>query len=87
MLSAYAVVSRNAQLMEQTTTFQAVVAPGLALCGLLLYGSNASIATGGHLQRIHTVVESLGQLSHCGMYPALPYPLWGNPSAASPLSP
>lgn len=45
-LSAFAVVSRNARVMVQTTTFQAVVAPGLALCGILLYGSSASIATG-----------------------------------------
>lgn len=51
VVSAFAVVTRNAYLMAQTTAFQAVVALGLALCGLLLYGSNASIATGERLQR------------------------------------
>lgn len=45
-LSAFAVVSRSARIMVQTTTFQAVVAPGLALCGVLQYNSSASIAAG-----------------------------------------
>ena len=45
-VSAFAVVSRNAQVMVQTTAFQAVIAPGLALCGVLLFGSSAAIATG-----------------------------------------
>lgn len=49
-LSAFGVVTRNAQVMVQTTSFQAVVAPGLALCGVLLYSSSASVATGEHFE-------------------------------------
>lgn len=49
-LSACAVVSRNARVMVHTTSFQAVVAPGLALCGVLLYGSSAFIAAGAHIK-------------------------------------
>lgn len=45
-LSAFAVVSHNVHVMVQTTSFQAIVAPGLALCGVLSYGSSAAIATG-----------------------------------------
>eukprot|EP00752_Nemacystus_decipiens_P006064 g5472.t1 len=48
-LSAFAVVSRNARVMIQASAFQAVVAPGLALCGVLLYSSSAAIATGAVL--------------------------------------
>lgn len=51
-LSAFAVVTRNARLMVQTTTFQAIVAPGLALCGILLFGSSPSSAAGGQTRNI-----------------------------------
>ncbi|CAM9100098.1 unnamed protein product [Ectocarpus sp. 8 AP-2014] len=57
-LSAFAVVSRSARIMVQTTTFQAVVAPGLALCGVLLYNSSASIAAGAVLGAAVALVGS-----------------------------
>jgi len=46
-LSAYAVISRNARVMTQVTAYQSALATGLALCGVLLYGSSAMIAAGG----------------------------------------
>ncbi|CBJ29023.1 conserved unknown protein [Ectocarpus siliculosus] len=57
-LSAFAVVSRSARIMVQTTTFQAVVAPGLALCGVLMYNSSASIAAGAVLGAAVALVGS-----------------------------
>ena len=44
--SAFAVINRSAHMMMQATAYQAVVATGLALCGVLSYGSSASIAAG-----------------------------------------
>eukprot|EP00752_Nemacystus_decipiens_P006052 g5462.t2 len=57
-LSAFAVLSRNARVMAQTTTFQAVVAPSLALCGILLYNSSASIAAGAVIGAASALVGS-----------------------------
>ncbi len=45
--SAFSVITRSARVMAQATAYQAVVATGLALCGVLLYGSSALLAAGG----------------------------------------
>lgn len=38
--------AHNTYVMAQAMVFQAVTAPGLILCGALLYGSKVFIATG-----------------------------------------
>ncbi|CAM9100172.1 unnamed protein product [Ectocarpus sp. 8 AP-2014] len=46
MVSAFSVMSRSALTMRKATAFQGVVAPGMALCGVLLLGSIVFIAAG-----------------------------------------
>ncbi len=45
--SAYAVITRSARVTAQATAYQTVAATGLALCGVLLYGSDVFISAGG----------------------------------------
>lgn len=46
MVSAFSVISRSALTMRRATAFQGVVAPGMALCGVLLFGSSVFVAAG-----------------------------------------
>eukprot|EP00903_Cladosiphon_okamuranus_P011441 g10779.t1 len=46
VLAVYGVGTRRVDLMAQVMAFQALVGPGLVLCGAMLYGSSASLATG-----------------------------------------
>ncbi|CAM9396526.1 unnamed protein product [Ectocarpus sp. 4 AP-2014] len=58
VVSAFSVMSRSALTMRKATAFQGVVAPGMALCGVLLLGSSVFIAAGAVLGAVITLVGS-----------------------------
>ncbi|CAM9110513.1 unnamed protein product [Ectocarpus fasciculatus] len=58
IVSAFSVVSRSARTMRKATAFQGVVAPGMALCGVLLFGSGVFIAAAAVLGAVITLVGS-----------------------------
>lgn len=45
-MAAFSVIAHNTFLMAQSTVFQAVVSPGLVICGFLLLASSVAVATG-----------------------------------------
>lgn len=45
--SSCAAFNRNTRMMAQAMGLLSVVAPGLVICGVLLYGSDEVLATGG----------------------------------------
>lgn len=60
VVSTFALVTRNTNLMAQLMVFQAFASPGLILCGFLLYASSAGLATGDLIvQQVDTYIQDI----------------------------
>lgn len=51
VMSTCGMAAHSTYIMAQAMVFQAISAPGLVLCGVLLYSSTAGLATGMHARR------------------------------------